>query len=137
MHRDSLSWLTVSKCVRVTAAHPFALLTCVRRSGYLMTASVDGHLKFWKKRDQDDGPGIESVDTLSVGSWLIQGPSRFVKHYRAHLSPIISVSVSADGSTYATTAADLSAGAKGSVKVFDVQNFGTDHRDAKKLPFWI
>lgn len=57
---------------------------------------------------------------------------RFVKHYRAHLSPILSLAVSADGRLAATVAADgqmLAAGGykdnvKGSVKVFDIENFG-------------
>jgi peptidylprolyl isomerase domain and WD repeat-containing protein 1 len=55
-----------------------------------------------------------------------------VKHYRAHLSPILSLAVSADGALAATIAADgqlLAAGGykndiKGSVKVFDIENFG-------------
>ena len=59
-------------------------------------------------------------------------PHRFVKHYRAHLSPILSLAVSADGRLAATVAADgqmLAAGGykdnvKGSVKVFDIENFG-------------
>lgn len=57
---------------------------------------------------------------------------RFVKHFRAHLSPILSLAVSADGGLAATIAADgtlLAAGGykndvKGSVKVFDIANFG-------------
>ena len=60
------------------------------------------------------------------------GDNRFVKHYRAHLSPILSLAVSADGALAATIAADgqlLAAGGykndiKGSVKVFDIENFG-------------
>ena len=41
-----------------------------------------------------------------------------MKHYRAHLSPIVSVSASADGQLFASVAED------GSAKVFDVGNFG-------------
>jgi peptidylprolyl isomerase domain and WD repeat-containing protein 1 len=41
-----------------------------------------------------------------------------VKHYRAHLTPVIAVSASADGQLFASVADD------GSVKVFDVGNFG-------------
>jgi peptidylprolyl isomerase domain and WD repeat-containing protein 1 len=63
----------------------------------LITTSIDGHLKFWKKQDT----GIE-----------------FVKHYRAHLAPIVGVSASADGQLFATVAED------GSAKVFDIINFG-------------
>jgi peptidylprolyl isomerase domain and WD repeat-containing protein 1 len=58
---------------------------------------VDGHVKFWKKQDE----GIE-----------------FVKHYRAHLSPIVGVSASSDGQWFASVAED------GTAKVFDVVNFG-------------
>jgi peptidylprolyl isomerase domain and WD repeat-containing protein 1 len=61
------------------------------------TTSIDGHLKLWKKRDE----GIE-----------------FVKHYRAHLLPIVSVSASTDGQLFATVSED------GTAKVFDVVNFG-------------
>jgi len=68
------------------------------RSEFIITTSVDGHLKLWKKQDS----GIE-----------------FVKHYRAHLSPICAVSASADGTLFASVAED------GSAKVFDVINFGS------------
>jgi peptidylprolyl isomerase domain and WD repeat-containing protein 1 len=67
------------------------------RTDFIITTSVDGHLKLWKKQVQ----GIE-----------------FVKHYRAHLAPIVSVSGSADGQLFASIAED------GSAKVFDVLNFG-------------
>ena len=43
----------------------------------------------------------------------------FVKHYYAHLTPIVSVSASADGAMFASIAED------GTCKVFDVINFGT------------
>lgn len=43
----------------------------------------------------------------------------FVKHYHAHLTPIVSVSASADGAMFASIAED------GTCKVFDVINFGT------------
>ncbi|CAE6512134.1 unnamed protein product [Rhizoctonia solani] len=78
MHRDVLNYVLMTK------------------TGYLITTSVDGHLKFWKKQEQ----GIE-----------------FVKHYRAHLSPIIAATASTDGTVVASVAED------GSVKVFDVINF--------------
>ena len=71
------------------------------RTEFLVTTSVDGHVKLWKKQEQ----GIE-----------------FVKHYRAHLAPIVSVSASADGQLFATVSED------GSAKVFDVVNFGVSHR---------
>ncbi|KAJ3503858.1 hypothetical protein NMY22_g18105 [Coprinellus aureogranulatus] len=66
------------------------------KTEFLITTSVDGHLKLWKKQDQ----GIE-----------------FVKHYRAHLTPITAVSASVDGQLFATVSEDKTA------KVFDVVNF--------------
>lgn len=50
MHRDNLS--------QVEAA---------QAADFLITASIDGHIKFWKKQQQ----GVE-----------------FAKHFRAHLGPI-------------------------------------------------
>lgn len=66
----------------------------------MITTSIDGHLKLWKKQDV----GIE-----------------FVKHYRAHLAPIVGISASADGTLFASVAED------GAAKVFDVVNFGSLH----------
>lgn len=63
---------------------------------FLITSSVDGFVKFWKK----DAGGIE-----------------FVKEFRAHNGEITSVSVSADGRSFAT------AGTDGTVKIFDVITF--------------
>ena len=63
---------------------------------FLVTASSDGHLKFWKKIDS----GIE-----------------FVKHFRAHLKPIGGLAASADGTNLVTTSSDKF------LKVFDVTAF--------------
>lgn len=79
MHRDQLCFTT------------FTPLT-----DFLITSSVDGVVKFWKK----DFGGIE-----------------FVKEFRAHNGEIKSVSVSADGRSFA------SAGADKTVKIFDVITF--------------
>lgn len=65
-----------------------------------MTASIDGHVKLWKKQDQ----GIE-----------------FVKHYRAHLSTIVGISASSDGQLFASVAED------GSAKVFNILDYGIHH----------
>lgn len=54
-------------------------------------------MKLWKKQDV----GIE-----------------FVKHYRAHLQAVASVSASVDGTLFASVSED------GTAKVFDVINFG-------------
>jgi len=79
------------------------------RTNFVLTASQDGILKFWKKQ----AVGVE-----------------FVKLYRTHLAPIVHVGVSDDGKSAAVLGADTggkTAGGnevKGSAKVFDVENFG-------------
>lgn len=70
---------------------------CVTPStSFVITTSVDGHVKFWKKQEV----GIE-----------------FVKHYRAHLGVVIAADCSADGGMFA------SAGSDKTIKIFDVVNF--------------
>ena len=96
MHRDALNFCVITKCVLNTRLVTYAH-SC-RRTNFLITTSIDGHLKLWKKQET----GIE-----------------FVKHFRAHASPIVGVSVSADGQLFASISED------GSAKVFDVVNFGT------------
>lgn len=63
---------------------------------FLITSSIDGVVKFWKK----DFGGVE-----------------FVKEFRAHTGEIRSVSVSADGRSFATAGSDKT------VKIFDVITF--------------
>lgn len=63
---------------------------------FLITSSIDGVVKFWKKIAQ----GIE-----------------FVKEFKAHSGEIKSVSVSQDGRSFAT------AGADDTIKIFDVITF--------------
>lgn len=63
---------------------------------FLITTSVDGVVKFWKKTTG----GVE-----------------FVKEYRAHTEDVTSTSVSRDGRSFA------SAGIDGTVKIFDVVTF--------------
>lgn len=70
---------------------------CVSKSDFIITASCDGHVKFWKKNVEE---GIT-----------------FVKHYRAHLGTIDGMAVSADGLFLATASNDKS------LKLFDVVNF--------------
>ncbi|KAJ3054623.1 Peptidyl-prolyl cis-trans isomerase cyp15 [Rhizophlyctis rosea] len=88
MHRDVVNFVAVTK------------------TDFLITTSVDGHVKFWKKTDK----GIE-----------------FVKHFRAHLGAIVAIDVSHDGTLLATTAVDKA------LKVFDVINF--DMINMIKLPY--
>lgn len=80
MHKDQLSYVTVS---------PW--------TDFLITSSIDGVVKFWKKMPV----GIE-----------------FVKEFRAHAGEIRSTSVSADGRSFATVGEDQT------VKIFDVITFG-------------
>ncbi|KAF9161292.1 Peptidyl-prolyl cis-trans isomerase cyp15 [Actinomortierella ambigua] len=78
MHRDAVNFVAVTK------------------TDFVITTSVDGFLKFWKKTEE----GIE-----------------FVKQYRSHLALISGISVSDDGLLLATVAMDKS------LKVYDVINF--------------
>ncbi|MCJ1474666.1 hypothetical protein MMC13_003326 [Lambiella insularis] len=79
MHKDQLSFVTMT---------PF--------TDFLITSSIDGAVKFWKK----DAVGIE-----------------FVKEFRAHMGEIVAVSVSQDGRSFATAGVDKT------VKIFDVITF--------------
>lgn len=68
----------------------------VAPTGFVLTASRDGQVKFWKK----GAVGIE-----------------FVKNFRAHLASINALALSHDGTSLATTSDDCS------IKVFDVLAF--------------
>ncbi|KAI0387258.1 hypothetical protein F5Y04DRAFT_239777 [Hypomontagnella monticulosa] len=68
----------------------------VTRSEFLITTSVDGVVKFWKKAV----PWIE-----------------FIKEFKAHQGEVRSVSVSQDGRSFATAGADKT------IKIFDVVTF--------------
>ena len=81
MHKDQLSFVSITPL-----------------TDFLITSSVDGVVKFWKKV----AVGIESV-----------------KEFRAHSGEIKSVSVSQDGRSFATAGADRT------IKIFDVITFGT------------
>ncbi|KAJ3366979.1 hypothetical protein GGF32_000040 [Allomyces javanicus] len=79
MHRDVLSYTGVSN-----------------RTEFIITTSVDGHLKFWKKSDN----GIE-----------------FVKHFRAHLGEVCGMSINSQGTLLATISPTKE------LKIFDIVNF--------------
>ena len=68
------------------------------RTDFIITTSIDGHVKFWKKT----GTGLD-----------------FVKHYRSHLGAIVALNASYDGVLLATAGVD-----KG-LKIFDISNFGS------------
>lgn len=80
MHRDNLAFVVMTPL-----------------TDFLITASVDGVVKFWKKM----ASGIE-----------------FVKMFRAHQGEIVSVSASSDGRCFATAGADRK------IVIFDVITFG-------------
>lgn len=75
---------------------PLSFVTMTPLTEFLITTSVDGVVKFWKKVAE----GIE-----------------FVKEFKAHEGEIKSVSVSRDGRSFATAGADKT------VKIFDVLTF--------------
>ncbi|GAC95792.1 hypothetical protein PHSY_003368 [Pseudozyma hubeiensis SY62] len=117
MHRDTVNSVTVTP-----------------RSNFVITTSVDGWVKFWKKSSlapsataasmsSRPSNGVPSASTLFSGSSVVE----FVKQYRAHLAPIIAWSCSADGASYATLDAEAN------VKIFDVDNF--DMINMIKLPY--
>uniref|UniRef100_A0A7S4SV73 peptidylprolyl isomerase n=1 Tax=Alexandrium monilatum TaxID=311494 RepID=A0A7S4SV73_9DINO len=89
MHRDTVS------CV--LASH---------LTGFLVTGSVDGHIKFWKKQFE----GIE-----------------FVKHFRSHIGTLVTMALSQDGRLLAT------AGDDSALKMYEVAAF--DMTSMLKLPF--
>lgn len=80
MHRDSLKFVSVA-----------------RKTHFIITGSVDGHVKFWKKKPI----GIE-----------------FVKHFRAHLGTIEDISINNPLGTLLATISDDK-----SLKIFDIVNF--------------
>ncbi|EPE04786.1 cyclophilin-type peptidyl-prolyl cis-trans isomerase [Ophiostoma piceae UAMH 11346] len=82
MHKEQLSFLTLTP-----------------GTDFLITTSVDGVVKFWKKV----ADGIE-----------------FVKQFSAHQGPVASVSVSVDGRSFASAGAGAD---DKTVKIFDVNTF--------------
>ncbi|KAM3847210.1 peptidylprolyl isomerase domain and WD repeat-containing protein 1 isoform 2-T2 [Vipera latastei] len=78
MHRDVITHVVCSK------------------TDFIITASHDGHVKFWKKVEE----GIE-----------------FVKHFRSHLGVIEGIATSSEGALFCSVGDDKA------MKVFDVVNF--------------
>ncbi|CAG7834170.1 unnamed protein product [Allacma fusca] len=78
MHRDIVTHVAVTK------------------TEFVITASADGHIKFWKKQEE----GIE-----------------FVKHFRSHLGNIQAITINSTGTLLCSVSSDKS------LKVFDVVNF--------------
>lgn len=103
------------------------------RTDFIITTSVDGHLKFWKKT----AVGVEFVKHYKahLGIWIsncfnssslsfvvvVLVPFAYTIYgtiFTVILGPIVDVSASADGLLVCTVGADMA------VKVFDVINFG-------------
>jgi peptidylprolyl isomerase domain and WD repeat-containing protein 1 len=82
MHRDVITHVMVTK------------------TDFVITASIDGHIKFWKKQSI----GIE-----------------FVKHFRTHLGPITDLCANTTGTLLASISTDKT------LKVFDIINFDMIH----------
>lgn len=89
--------LPCSESYEKSYMHRDVITHCVVTStDFIVTASCDGHIKFWKKVET----GIE-----------------FVKHFRSHLGPITSIACNAEGSLLCSASSDKS------LKIFDVMNF--------------
>ena len=89
MHKDQLSFVTVTP-----------------HTDFLITSSIDGVVKFWKKV----AVGIEAV-----------------KEFKAHVGEIRCVSVSQDGRSLATAGVDKT------VKLFDIITFGKSLNDISTI----
>ena len=90
-----------------TLCLPILTRSLAIRTDFVITTSVDGHVKLWKKQ-------ADSVE--------------FVKHYRASLNSIVAVSADHEGKVFAT----VSEGGEG--RVFDVVNFGKHGSDLGLTP---
>uniref|UniRef100_A0AC35ESC5 PPIase cyclophilin-type domain-containing protein n=1 Tax=Panagrolaimus sp. PS1159 TaxID=55785 RepID=A0AC35ESC5_9BILA len=88
---------------RDTVTHVFATKT-----DFIITASIDGHLKFWKKIHKE---GVE-----------------FVKHFRCHMHAFSDISINYNGTLMATVCTQ-----ENTVKIFDIINF--DMINMFKYPF--
>ncbi|TKA27805.1 hypothetical protein B0A50_04906 [Salinomyces thailandicus] len=73
-----------------------AFCTFTPHTDFLITSSIDGYVKFWKK---------------------VAGGIEFVKEFKAHEGEIKCVTVSVDGRSYATVGMD------NTIKIFDVVTF--------------
>jgi len=90
---------------------------CSSKHGYVLTASEDGNVKFWKRLSSTSGAGGGAEATGGSGG----PPSRcleFVKSYTAHIGPVRALVVSQpEGDTAASVGQD------GTIKLYDVGTF--------------
>lgn len=124
MHRDNVTSIIFS-----------------RKSNFLMTGSADGHIKFWKKKDQGLASAAHAIPGNSTGSRQTQAAEtikakakvaqetgddltflgeslEFVKQYRSHLMSVDYLTISRDE----TRAASICTGEM-SLKIYDISNF--------------
>jgi len=93
---------------------------CSSKHGYVVTASEDGCVKFWKRLG---ATATASGDTSGgTGGSAAGGPParclEFVKSYTAHIGPVLALVVSQpDGDTAASVGKD------GTIKLYDVGTF--------------
>ncbi len=85
MHRDVVSHVAVAK-----------------QSDFIITGSVDGHVKFWKKMLVN----IEFVKHFQVNIHRIFEFVVLISAFQAHLGPINALVVSPDGKMLVTTSTD-------------------------------
>ncbi|CAF0896929.1 unnamed protein product [Adineta steineri] len=97
----------------------------VTQTDFLITGSQDGHIKFWKiitpdyiKQQQTAATyQAKSNDEKDPNSTNIPGPIEFVKHFRAHLGPILTLCTNSSGTLLCSSCSDRT------VKMFDVLAF--------------
>lgn len=93
--------------------------------GYLMTASIDGYIKFWRRPPPVVGGG---APTRVEGGPFGNAPLiEFVKTFRAHTGPITALATSPRGELLVSTSVDQT------LKVFDVAS--CDLLSMRKLSF--
>ena len=80
MHRDTVTHV---------AAAPGA--------SFFVTASSDGHVKFWKKVAPPPPASTGGGASAAAPQTTTTGGIEFAKHYRAHVGPVQGLAVSADG----------------------------------------
>ena len=100
MHRDTITHMVVTWYLfklKSLFNNQSLLFNIKLSTDFIITASIDGHIKFWKKQEL----GIE-----------------FVKHFRGHLGNIQDAGINSSGTLLCTISNDKS------LKVFDVVNFG-------------
>ncbi|KAF5291755.1 hypothetical protein FQA39_LY14243 [Lamprigera yunnana] len=78
----------------------------VTSTDFIVTASCDGHIKFWKK---------------------VEYSVEFVKHFRSHLGPITKIASNVQGTLLCSASSDKS------LKIFDILNF--DMMDMMRLEY--